>query len=50
MRIYEVKMRELGEDIEVDWFDGGHDSNDNEQWIIRLERMLQWVHRILGPA
>ena len=48
MRMFEAKMRELGKDIDVLWFDGGHDTNDNEEWIRRIERMLRWAYRVLG--
>jgi dipeptidyl aminopeptidase/acylaminoacyl peptidase len=47
MRVYEEKMRELGKDIEVLWFDAGHGSYAIEQNIEHTERMLEFAHRVL---
>jgi dipeptidyl aminopeptidase/acylaminoacyl peptidase len=45
---YERRMRELGKDIEVEWFDAGHMSIGPELWISFQERMLAFAERILG--
>ena len=46
IRAHEAKMRELGKDIEVIWFDAGHGSGDREQVIGWYDRMLAFAkHR-----
>jgi hypothetical protein len=45
--VYEEKMRALGKDIEVSWFDGGHGSLDTEERIAHQELMLLFAYRIL---
>lgn len=48
MRNYEAKLRELGKDIEVVWFEAGHGSNDVEQSVEHQELMLRFAYRVLG--
>jgi dipeptidyl aminopeptidase/acylaminoacyl peptidase len=48
MRMYEEKMRALGKDIEVVWFEAGHGSYVTEQQIEHQERMLRFAYRVLG--
>lgn len=48
MHNYEAKMRALGKDIEVEWFEAGHGSYDVEQSIEHQERMLRFAYRVLG--
>ena len=46
MEVYEAKMRALGKDIEVIWFDAGHGSGDREQVIGWYDRMLAFAKGI----
>ena len=46
MEVYEAKMRELGKDIEVVWFDAGHGSGDREQVIGWYDKMLVFAKKI----
>jgi dipeptidyl aminopeptidase/acylaminoacyl peptidase len=48
MEAYLDKMETHGKDVEVEWFDAGHGSRDNEQNIEQHERMLRWAMRVLG--
>ena len=48
MEVYEAKMRELGKDIEVVWFDAGHGSGDPKQIIGWYEKMLAFAKRVIG--
>jgi dipeptidyl aminopeptidase/acylaminoacyl peptidase len=48
MRVYEEKMRELGKEIEIVWFDAGHGSYAIEQNIEHQERALQFAHEVLA--
>lgn len=48
MRVYEEKLRELGKDIHVHWFDAGHGSRAMEQSIEHQEIMLRFAYRVLG--
>ena len=48
MKVYEDKLRSLGKQIEVHWFDAGHGSLDREQRIQHQEKMLNFAYRILG--
>ncbi|MGB2695982.1 MAG: prolyl oligopeptidase family serine peptidase [Dehalococcoidia bacterium] len=50
MHAYEKKMRELGKEIEVVWFDAGHGSFAIEQNIEHQEHMLQFAYRVLRSA
>ncbi len=47
MEVYEAKMRELGKDIQVVWFDAGHGSGDREQVIGWYDRMLAFAKRVI---
>jgi dipeptidyl aminopeptidase/acylaminoacyl peptidase len=47
MRAYEEKMRELGKEIELIWFDAGHGSFAIEQNIEHTEQMLQFAYGVL---
>jgi predicted esterase len=47
IEVYEEKMKALGKDIEVSWFDGGHGSLDTEERIAHQELMLLFAYRIL---
>ncbi|MEX1254723.1 MAG: prolyl oligopeptidase family serine peptidase [Dehalococcoidia bacterium] len=47
MHVYEEKMRELGKEIELIWFDAGHGSLAIEQNIEHQERSLQFAHEVL---
>jgi hypothetical protein len=46
--MYETKMKSLGKDIEVRWFDAGHGSLSAEQNIEFQELMLRFAYRILS--
>jgi dipeptidyl aminopeptidase/acylaminoacyl peptidase len=48
IEVYEAKMKALGKDIEVYWFDAGHVSTDVEQQIAHQERNMRFVYRVLG--
>jgi dipeptidyl aminopeptidase/acylaminoacyl peptidase len=45
---YERRMRELGREIEVEWFDAGHGALDVEVMVRHQELMLRFAHRVLG--
>lgn len=48
MELYEEKMRALGKQFEIDWFDAGHGGLSTETWIAFQERMLNYAYRILN--
>jgi dipeptidyl aminopeptidase/acylaminoacyl peptidase len=48
IEMYEAKMKSLGKDIEVHWFDAGHGSLSVNQNIEFQELMLRFVYRILN--
>jgi dipeptidyl aminopeptidase/acylaminoacyl peptidase len=48
VEIYEARLRELGKQIEVDWFEAGHGSYETEQQIAHHELMLRFACRVLG--
>jgi dipeptidyl aminopeptidase/acylaminoacyl peptidase len=48
LELYEARMRELGKQIEVEWFDAGHGSLETEQAIGHHERMLRFAYQVLG--
>ncbi|MBC8159862.1 MAG: prolyl oligopeptidase family serine peptidase [Roseiflexaceae bacterium] len=48
MRKYEQRLRQLGKQIEVEWFEAGHGSYVVEQSIAHQELMLRFAMRILG--
>jgi dipeptidyl aminopeptidase/acylaminoacyl peptidase len=48
IEMYEAKMKSLGKDIEVHWFDAGHGSLSIEQNILFQELMLRFAYRILS--
>jgi dipeptidyl aminopeptidase/acylaminoacyl peptidase len=48
IEMYETKMKSLGKDIEVHWFDAGHGSFSVEQNIEFQELMLRFACRILS--
>lgn len=48
MRVYEEKLKSLGKEIHVHWFDAGHGSRAKEQQIQHMELMLNWAYRVLG--
>jgi dipeptidyl aminopeptidase/acylaminoacyl peptidase len=43
---YQHRLLELGKEIEVDWFDGGHLSIGPQLWISFQERMLDFANRV----
>jgi hypothetical protein len=47
---YEAKMRSLGKDVEVYWYDTGHagSSTSVEEGIRHQEIMLRFAYRVLG--
>jgi dienelactone hydrolase len=45
---YEAKMRALGKDIEVIWFEAGHMGMGTEQSILNQEAMMRFAYRVLG--
>ncbi len=48
IEVYEEKMRNLGKDIEVSWFDAGHGSLDTEERIAHQELILRFAYRVLA--
>jgi dipeptidyl aminopeptidase/acylaminoacyl peptidase len=48
MRLYEERLRTLGKQIEVVWFEAGHGSYAIEQSIAHQERMLRFAYQVLG--
>lgn len=48
MELYEQRLRQLGKQIEVEWFEAGHGSYDVEQQIQHHELMLRFAMRVLG--
>jgi dipeptidyl aminopeptidase/acylaminoacyl peptidase len=48
MELYEARMRALGKQIEVEWFDAGHGSYETEKAIAHHELMLRFAYRVLG--
>ncbi len=47
IELYEARMRALGKEIEVDWFDAGHGRGGTEQEIAFQERLLGFARRVL---
>jgi dipeptidyl aminopeptidase/acylaminoacyl peptidase len=49
VEMYEKKMKELGKDIEVVWFDSGHSGSFTqvERSIEHQELMLRFAYRVL---
>jgi dipeptidyl aminopeptidase/acylaminoacyl peptidase len=47
IEMYEAKMKSLGKDIQVHWFDAGHGSLSVEQNIEFQELMLRFAYRVL---
>jgi pimeloyl-ACP methyl ester carboxylesterase len=48
MRGYEDKMKSLGKNIKIEWFDAGHGSRAQEQDIQHQEMMLRFAYQVLG--
>jgi dipeptidyl aminopeptidase/acylaminoacyl peptidase len=48
MEIYEARMRELGKQIEVVWFDEGHYNGSREQMVAQQAQMLEFTRRIVS--
>jgi dipeptidyl aminopeptidase/acylaminoacyl peptidase len=48
VELYEARMRQLGKQIEVEWFEAGHGSLETEQAIRHHERMLRFAYQVLG--
>jgi dipeptidyl aminopeptidase/acylaminoacyl peptidase len=48
MRVYEEKLKALGKDIHVEWFDAGHGSRVSDERLKHMELMLNWAYRVLG--
>jgi dipeptidyl aminopeptidase/acylaminoacyl peptidase len=48
MELYEAKMKSLGKDIEVHWYEAGHTGVDSDQVIEFQEKMLLFVQRVLN--
>jgi dipeptidyl aminopeptidase/acylaminoacyl peptidase len=47
VELYEARMKSLGKDIEVYWYDAGHGVADIELFIQFQERALRFVRRVL---
>jgi len=48
MRLYEEKLRSLGKQVHVHWFDAGHGSRAIEQNIEHQSLMLEFAYKALG--
>jgi len=50
VEVFEKKMKELGKEIEVEWFESGHAGSflDTELGIQHQERMLRFAFKVLG--
>ncbi len=48
VEVYEKKLRSLGKDVEVYWYDGGHLGSGVEQDIKHMELMLKFAYRVVG--
>ena len=48
LKVYEEKLKSLGKQIEVHWFNAGHGSRAQEQQIEHQELMLNFAYRVLG--
>lgn len=48
LKVYEEKLKSLGKQIEVHWFNAGHGSRAQEQNIEHQELMLNFAYRVLG--
>lgn len=48
VEVYEAKLKSLGKDIEVHWYDEGHAGGGVEQDIQHMELMLRFAYRVVG--
>jgi dipeptidyl aminopeptidase/acylaminoacyl peptidase len=48
MRVYEDKLKALGKDYTLEWFDAGHGALSAELQIAHQESMLRFAYRVLG--
>jgi dipeptidyl aminopeptidase/acylaminoacyl peptidase len=48
MQVYEEKLKQLGKNIHVHWFDAGHGSYQNEQNIEHQALKLRFAYQVLG--
>jgi len=48
MHVYEDKLKSLGKDITIEWFDAGHGSRALDEQIGHMEKRLRWAYRVLG--
>ena len=48
LRVYEEKLKSLGKQIQVHWFNAGHGSRAQEQQIEHQELELNFAYRVLG--
>jgi dipeptidyl aminopeptidase/acylaminoacyl peptidase len=48
VELYEARMKSLGKDVEVYWYDAGHGVADMELFIQFQEQMMCFAHRVLG--
>lgn len=48
MQVYEEKLKSLGKDITVHWFDAGHVSMANDEQIAHMEMKLKFAYEVVG--
>ena len=48
MRAFEARLKSLGKQIDVHWFESGHGSHAQEQRLEHQERKLRFANRVLG--
>jgi dipeptidyl aminopeptidase/acylaminoacyl peptidase len=48
MQVYEARLKSLGKEIDVHWFEAGHGSHAQEQQLEHQELRLRFVYQVLG--
>ncbi|MCA9888666.1 MAG: prolyl oligopeptidase family serine peptidase [Anaerolineae bacterium] len=48
MEVYEAKLRGLGKQIEMSWYEAGHGAMTIEEQVRQMELMLRFAYRVLG--
>jgi dipeptidyl aminopeptidase/acylaminoacyl peptidase len=48
MQVYEAKLKSLGKEIDVHWFEAGHGSHAQEQQLEHQELRLRFVYHVLA--
>ena len=48
MKVYEAKLKSLGKEIDIHWFEAGHGSRAQEQRLDQQEQKLRFAFEVLG--